>query len=62
MVSYIKKSDKQSIAVVVNTKNKTVSTELTKKINLSKILMSSNAAADGVKLDMNPYGYIIAEL
>ena len=62
VVSYIKKSDKQSIAVVVNTKNKTVSTELTKKINLSKILMSSNAAADGVKLDMNPYGYIIAEL
>lgn len=62
VISYIKKSDKQSVLIAVNTKNKALIAEPAEKINFSKILMSRNATADSGKFAMEPYGYVIAEI
>ncbi len=59
VVSYLKKSDKQSLLVVVNTKNRAVDVKV--NANVKKVLLSS-ACEIGDKLKFGEYGYLVAEL
>lgn len=62
VVSYIKKSDKQALLVVVNTKNKRVETKLAENINISDVVMSYGVEPNMSELVFEPYGYIVAQL
>lgn len=59
VVSYIKKSDKQELLVIVNTKNEPVSVRINQEF--SRLIISSGCTTtDGIELE--GYGYLVAEI
>lgn len=62
VVSYIKQSDSQKLLIVVNTKNKAVSTSFSEKIDVTNVLMSYGIEQNDSTLSIQPYGYMIAQI
>ncbi|MBP3359723.1 MAG: hypothetical protein J6N52_02625 [Clostridia bacterium] len=61
VISYCRYSNRQKLLIVVNSKNKAVKTELLSDINPVRIVMSGGARNNGNTIDLDAYGYIIAE-
>lgn len=62
VISFIRKSDNQTLIIVINAKNKPVNVKIDTNTDFSKALLQSGVSADTNSLKIVPYGYIIAEI
>ncbi len=62
VVSYIRQTNEETILVVVNCRNSTVSVQLSESIAPTEILLQASAELCGDELRIAPYGYWVARL
>ena len=62
VISYVRKTEKETVLVVVNCRNSTVSVQPSQRVAPTELLLQADTELCGDTICLHPYGYLVAKL